>query len=135
MQIGVALGITPLTMLCVQPFYGLLADKLGHRQSLLGSSFLEAVSFFSFLFNGNYTYLLATTVCMSVFYNAIQPILDSLSLRLVEQDPAFSYCSLRVAGAMWASTDIVIGYLIDGWGTQAIFLCRVAVCCCYFWPL
>ena len=121
-QIGIALGITPLLMLCVQPFYGLLADKWGHQQSLLVSSFLAAMSFFSFLVHGDYTYLLAATVCMSVFYNAIQPILDSLSLRLVQQDPTFSYGSLRVAGAAgWASTGIVIGYLIDNLGIESIF--------------
>jgi MFS transporter, PPP family, 3-phenylpropionic acid transporter len=121
-QIGVALGVTPLMMLFVQPFYGLFIDQWGYRRSLLGSSLFAAVCYFLFLVNSSYVYVLIITVGMSVFYNAIQPILDSLSLRLVQQDPSFSYGSLRIAGAAgWASTGIVIGYLIDNLGVDSIF--------------
>ena len=60
---------------------------------------------------------------MSVFYNAIQPILDSLSLRLAQNNPKFSYGTLRIAGAAgWAFTGIITGQLIDAINTTVIFL-------------
>ena len=60
---------------------------------------------------------------MSVFYNTIQPILDSLALQLVKRDSSFSYGTLRVAGALgWSITGIIIGQVIDQAHISWIFL-------------
>ena len=39
--IGLILAITPVLMFLVQPFYGMLADRLGYKKTLLFSSFLK----------------------------------------------------------------------------------------------
>ena len=63
------------------------------------------------------------TVFMSLFYNTIQPLLDSLSLKLVQENPAFSYGTLRIAGAAgWAFTGIIAGHYIDTVNTTVIFV-------------
>ncbi len=123
-EIGFTLSITPLMMFVVQPFYGVITDKLGYNKTLLFSSFFAALSYFLYLFDGlNYWSIIGITICMSVFYNSIQPILDSLSLRLVEQNPKFSYGSIRIAGAMgWAATGILIGNIIDQINLTMIFM-------------
>jgi len=121
-RIGIILSITPLMMFLVQPFYGMLADRLGYRKCLLLSSALTAVSYTFYLFNGGFAYLFAITILMALFYNSIQPLLDSLSLKLVQTNPSFSYGTLRIAGAAgWAFTGIVAGYFIDRVSTTVIF--------------
>jgi len=60
---------------------------------------------------------------MALFYNTIQPVLDSLSLQLVQNDPSFSYGTVRIAGAAgWAFTGIVTGYFIEHINTSVIFV-------------
>ena len=82
-RIGIILSIPPFMMFLVQPFYGMLADRLGYKKCLLLSSFLASVSYVFYLFEGvGFGYLFIVTVFMSLFYNTIQPLLDSLSLSL-----------------------------------------------------
>jgi PPP family 3-phenylpropionic acid transporter len=121
-KIGIILSITPLMMFLVQPFYGMLADRLGYKKCLLLSSALTSVIYTFYLFNGGFLYLFLITILMALFYNSIQPLLDSLSLKLVQNNPSFSYGTLRIAGAAgWAFTGIVAGYFIDRVSTTVIF--------------
>ena len=109
-------------MFAVQPFYGMLADKIGYKKCLLLSSILASASFMLYLIDGGFGYLLIITACMSVFYNSTQPLLDSLSLNFIKRNPSFSYGSLRIAGAAgWAFTGIIVGYYIDKLSTSVIF--------------
>jgi MFS transporter, PPP family, 3-phenylpropionic acid transporter len=122
-QSGIILAITPAMMFLVQPLYGMLADKLGYKKCLLFSSVLAAASYVLYLFDGGFLYLFVITVFMSLFYNTIQPILDGLSLKLVQANPKFSYGTLRIAGAAgWAFTGIITGQVIDHVNITAIFI-------------
>jgi PPP family 3-phenylpropionic acid transporter len=122
-KIGIVLSVTPLMMFLVQPFYGMIADRFGIKKSLLLSSLLASLSFLLYLFDGGFIWLLLITVFMSVFYNSLQPLLDSLSLRLAQQDKHFSYGKLRIAGAAgWAATGMLVGYYIDAINTTVIFV-------------
>jgi MFS transporter, PPP family, 3-phenylpropionic acid transporter len=67
--------------------------------------------------------LLVVTLIMSVFYNTIQPVLDSLALQLSKTNPKFSYGTLRIAGAAgWAVTGIITGQVIDNINISMIFI-------------
>ncbi len=122
-KIGIILSITPFMMFLVQPFYGMLADRLGYKKCLQFSSGLACLSYVFYIFEGDFAYLFAITIFMALFYNALQPILDSLSLRLVKSNPSFSYGTLRIAGAAgWAFTGIVAGYYINVVNTTVIFV-------------
>ncbi len=117
------LSITPIMMIAVQPLYGFLADKFGYKRSLLIASFFSSISYLGYLYNGGFTWLIAVTIFMSIFYNTIQPVLDSLSLRLAKANPKFSYGSLRIAGAAgWAVTGIITGQVIDSINIRMIFI-------------
>jgi len=119
---GLILSITPVMMFLVQPFYGMLADRLGYKKTLLFSSFLASTCYIFYLFQGGFGYLFIITVFMALFYNTLQPVLDSLSLKLVKNNPTFSYGTLRIAGAAgWAFTGIINGQLIDALNTTVIF--------------
>lgn len=122
-QTSVVLSITPLMMFLVQPLSGTLADRYGFRKILLLASTLAAFSYLGYLMQGGFLWLMAVTIVMSVFYNTIQPVLDSLSLQLAAKDPAFSYGTLRVAGALgWAVTGILTGKVIDGTQIGMVFV-------------
>ena len=122
-QTSLVLSMTPIMMFAVQPLYGMLADKVGYKKSLLFASLFSSFSYVLYLFGDGFAWILLATFLMSLFYNTIQPILDSLSLRLVEQDATFSYGTLRVAGALgWSVTGIIIGQVIDQTDISWIFL-------------
>ena len=122
-KIGIVLSVTPLMMFLVQPFYGMLADRFGYKKCLLVSSFFASLSYVFYLFNGGFSWLFSITVCMAFFYNSLQPILDSYSLKLAQTDSAFSYGTLRIAGAAgWAFTGILVGHFIDTINTTVIFV-------------
>jgi PPP family 3-phenylpropionic acid transporter len=123
MEIALIINVTPITMFLVQPVYGFVADRIGYRKCMLASTMLAGISFLLYLQWSSFVALLLITVCMSVFYNGIQPILDSLTLELAETSPDFNYGSIRVAGAAgWAITGIVTGYYIDQLDTRVIYL-------------
>ena len=122
-KIGIILSVTPLMMFLVQPFYGMLADRFGYKKCLLLSSFFASLTYIFYLFAGGFGWLFLITVFMSLFYNSLQPILDSFSLKLAQNDPTFSYGRLRIAGAAgWAFTGIVVGHFIDTINTTIIFV-------------
>jgi MFS transporter, PPP family, 3-phenylpropionic acid transporter len=126
-KIGIILSVTPLMMFVVQPFYGMLADRFGYKKCLLLSSFFASLSFLLYLIAGGFGWLFIITVCMSLFYNSLQPLLDSFSLKLAQDDPSFSYGRLRIAGAAgWAFTGILVGHYIDAINTTIIFVFSAA---------
>src|SRR6266498_1791176 len=121
-KIGIILSIPPFMMFLVQPFYGMLADRFGYRKCILFSSIFASLTYLFYILNGGFFYLFVITVFMALFYNTLQPVLDSLSLKLVEDNPKFSYGTLRIAGAAgWAFTGIINGQLIDAISTTVIF--------------
>lgn len=122
-QIGVILSVTPIMMFLVQPLYGVVADRLGYKRCLLWSSFFAALSYLLYIFEHSFGAIFVTTIFMALFYNSIQPLLDSLSLNLVQRDPAFSYGTLRIAGAAgWAITGTIVGHYIDSINITVIFV-------------
>lgn len=122
-QGALILSITPIMMFAVQPVYGFLADRLGYKKTLLVATLISSVSYLGYLHNGGYTWLIAVTIIMSLFYNTIQPVLDSIALQIVKSNPSFSYGTLRFYGAAgWALTTIITGQVIDAIDITAIFI-------------
>ncbi|MBC7828245.1 MAG: MFS transporter [Chitinophagaceae bacterium] len=122
-QISLILSITPVMMLIVQPVAGMIADKIGYKKTLLISSLFASLSYLGYLYKNDFGWLVFVTVFMSLFYNGIQPVLDSLSLQLANTSQGFSYGSLRIAGAAgWAITGIITGQVIDAVNIKVIFL-------------
>lgn len=121
-QISLILSITPVMMFAVQPFYGILSDKMGYKKTLTVSTLFAALSYLGYIYRNDFSWLIFLTLFMSLFYNAIQPVLDSLSLQVAKNDPRFSYGSLRIAGAAgWSFTGIITGQVIDRIDMNAIF--------------
>jgi MFS transporter, PPP family, 3-phenylpropionic acid transporter len=117
------LSITPIMMFAVQPLYGFFADKVGHKKTLLVSTLLAAISYTGFLLDIDFAGLIAVTFFMSLFYNTIQPVLDSMALQVAKKQSRFSYGSLRFYGAAgFAFTTIITGQVIDAIDITVIFI-------------
>ena len=117
------LSITPLMMFAVQPLYGFMADKFGHKKTLLLSTLLASISYLGFLYDVGFAGLVAVTLVMSLFYNTIQPVLDSMALQIAKSDPKFSYGTLRFFGAAgFAFTTIITGQVIEAVDITVIFI-------------
>ena len=122
-QSALILSVTPIMMFVVQPLYGFLADKLGYKKTLLLSTFLASISYLGYLYDGGFTWLIIVTVVMSLFYNTIQPVLDSMALQIAKHNSKFSYGTLRFFGAAgFAFTTIITGQVIDAVDITAIFI-------------
>src|SRR5688572_8674357 len=122
-QSALILSITPIMMFVVQPLYGFLADRLGYKRTLLMSTLLASISYLGYLYNGGFTWLIIVTVIMSLFYNTIQPVLDSMALQIAKHNSKFSYGTLRFFGAAgFAFTTIITGQVIDAVDITAIFI-------------
>lgn len=121
-QVSVVLSITPVSMFLFQPVAGLLADRFGFKQALVISTFLATLSYLGFLLVHDFTTIVLVAVAMSIFYNAVQPILDSISMQCSKKDPRISYGKLRVAGAIgWSFTGWITGQMIEQINLDVIF--------------
>lgn len=122
-QSALILSIPPIMMFAVQPLYGFLADKLGYKKTLLLSTLLAAISYTGYLFTIGFAGLIIVTIIMALFYNTIQPVLDSMALQIAKHDQKFSYGTLRFYGAAgFAFTTIITGQVIDAIDITVIFI-------------
>ena len=122
LQVSLILSITPLSMFLFQPFAGFLADRFGYKRTLSATTLLAAFSYLGFLVARQFWSVALVTVAMSLFYNAVQPILDSISLKWIQKDHRLSYGKLRVAGALgWSVTGLINGQLIEHIDLSVIF--------------
>ena len=122
-QTSLILSITPIMIFLVQPIYGMMADKFGYKKTILTASLLSALSYLGYLMDAGFAWMIVVTIFMSLFYNTIQPVLDSLSLQLAAKNPKFSYGTLRIAGAAgWSFTSIITGQVIDAANISFIFI-------------
>src|SRR4029078_496410 len=70
-----------------------------------------------------FSWLIIVTIIMSIFYNTIQPVLDSMALQIAKSNPKFSYGTLRFYGAAaFAFTTIITGQVIDAIDITVIFI-------------
>ena len=119
---AVILNIIPVMFFLVQPLSGMISDRMGYKKSLLVACAGAALFFMAYNLHGGLWYLFFITIFMALFYNSVQPVLDSLALKLEKSNPNFSYGGLRIAGAAgWSLTGIINGYLIDGLSMNVIF--------------
>ncbi|MBL7740919.1 MAG: MFS transporter [Chitinophagaceae bacterium] len=126
-QTSLILSITPIMMFAVQPLYGVMADKLGYKRTMLTASLFASISYLGYLYKQDFGWLVFVTVFMSLFYNTTQPVLDSLSLQLARADKRFSYGTLRIAGAVgWSATGIITGHLVDAININIMFAVSAA---------
>jgi PPP family 3-phenylpropionic acid transporter len=111
-QIGYVAAIPWLVMLFFQPLWGILADKFG-KMLCLKISITGAITIFSlFPYSGKGILpLILMTLLLSLFYNPVLPLLDSLALDQVDSKNNISYSNIR----FWGAPGYGLGAILTGW--------------------
>ena len=111
-QIGFIAAIPWLSMLFVQPLWGIIADKYGKLVCLRISVIVAAILFFIFPIAGTgITVIAGMTLVLSLFNNPVLPLLDSLALDQVEGKKNISYSNIR----FWGAPGYGLGAMLTGW--------------------
>ena len=64
---SLVMAITPLMMLLVQPYYGVIVDKYGYKKCLLLASFFASLRYLGYLAGQGFFWLIIITAVMSLF--------------------------------------------------------------------
>lgn len=110
-QIGIMSSILPVVIFLVQPFWGFWADKYGRKWLLIIAFLMAAFCFAMYKSPASYIYLFSLTITMSVFWAAIQPLIDSLALDYISETNK-SYSEFRMWGAIgWSASSWLLSLL------------------------
>lgn len=121
-QIGIITGIGPVMTVLFQPLWGMIVDRWQAQRLVLFGT-LGIAALLSVLYPQVDGYLLFLTLFagMAMFHSSGVPILDSISLRTVQQYGG-DYGSLRLWGAIgFAVASWFAGKMADLSGLQSIF--------------
>ncbi|MDH6305442.1 PPP family 3-phenylpropionic acid transporter [Parabacteroides sp. PF5-5] len=136
-QIGVISSLIWLVMLIVQPLWGIRADHTGRSACYKISVIFASLFLFLFYFLGySLVMVVACTLLCSLFYVAIQPLLDTLVLDHIDREKSsLTYGNLRFWGALGASIGSQSSSLISTWySSNTIFITAALflLCCIPF---
>ena len=122
-RMGYLSAIPWLVMLVVQPFWGLLADRVGKMRCFGFSILLSAVLFAIFPLSASGTPMIAAMIFLfAVFQSPILPLLDSLTLDHTSIDSTVSYSTLRFWGAPGFGLGAMLtGLLMPTYGSDVCF--------------
>ncbi|PWK05958.1 PPP family 3-phenylpropionic acid transporter [Tumebacillus permanentifrigoris] len=121
-QIGIITGIGPVMTVLFQPIWGMIVDRWQAQRLVLYVT-LPTAGVLALLYPqvGGYVMFLVLFAAMSTFHSSTIPIIDSISLRTVQQHGG-DYGSLRLWGAIgFAVASMFAGRMADVTGLQAIF--------------
>lgn len=129
LQSGIIMGIIPAVMLIVMPFWGMVADKVGHKNTLLITALLTCGCFFLFILNTGFWYFLIATIILALVYNpTMNSLLDSIALDYVDNHKKANYGNFRVFGSIgYAAGGLFVGrlmtvYLVNPQDMKYIFI-------------
>jgi len=121
-EIGILSGILPFGTLLILPVWGLLADKYHRKSMFLLALFLSMAWIQTLLLIDDFHHFIFTLFIFGVFYSPLSPMLDTIALDYVEQNPGDSYGEIRLwSSAGWAFSTVVVGYLLQRIDIRFIF--------------
>ena len=101
-KIGILSSILPFASLLVLPVWGILADKYHRKSMFLLSLFMSMILINGILLFDNFYHFLFFLLVFGSFYSPLSPMLDTIALDFVEQNPNDSYGEIR----LWSSAEI-----------------------------
>ncbi|HEX5689034.1 MAG TPA: MFS transporter [Roseiflexaceae bacterium] len=114
-QIGIILGMIPLTSFLVQPIWGMVSDIYRLRRGALAAACF-GVALSSWLYNAGsgFWWLFGLTLALAIMQAPIGPLNDALVLEYLEQHSRREeYGSLRLWGAVgFAVSTFLVGALV-----------------------
>jgi MFS transporter, PPP family, 3-phenylpropionic acid transporter len=121
-DIGILSSILPFGTLLVLPIWGMLADKYQRKKMFMLAMFFSMILINGILLFNNYYHFLFFLFIFGSFYSPLTPMLDTIALDYVEQNPKDSYGEIRLwSSAGWAFSTIVVGFLFEGTDIKFVF--------------
>lgn len=109
-EIGEILAIIMVTKIVAPSLWAMLADKTGQQLGIIRLGAFLALAFFSFLFwLNNYWPIVFCLATFSLFWTAILPQLEVMTLNSIRQSPKI-YARIR----LWGSIGFIIFAVISG---------------------
>ena len=129
-EIGVLLTISPIAIICIQPFWARLSDATGKPKIVLGliaaAASVAALGYYS---GHTFTSVMLAAIVFETFYSALLPLCDALVIRGCG-DYGVEFAYVRMGGTLgYAFIVFVVGAYLDR-APQAQFAllsCLVAV--------
>lgn len=128
-QIGLLFSFGPIIGLFSQPMWGYLSDRYGiEKRILMICIFLSPIIAFGYMAAGQmFVFFILTALVYAVFYSAITPISDVLTVNHAERHGQ-SYGSIRVLGSISFGLAVIpIGFLYNWIGINAMFLANFVI--------
>ncbi len=120
--IGLLVGLQPLIAIAAGPLWSLLADRLGIRARLLTIVIaLSIVPMVAMVWLNSFGWLIALNVLYALFWSPIQPLMDSIALGSLGEEP-HRYAVIRGFGSLgYAPAAWLTGLLIQGRDIRWVF--------------
>jgi PPP family 3-phenylpropionic acid transporter len=124
LQIGIVAGFQQFNTVFVVPVWGLLSDKFGRKRMLLSSVGLSILLIPGFLIWDGALGFTLYMVLLTLFYNPIISILDTIALDYEEQSNGkTSFGQIRLFASIgWATSSLLTGIFIDQDHLKYIFI-------------
>jgi len=123
-QIGIIAGFQQFNTVFVVPIWGLLSDKFGRKKMLLTSVGISILLIPGFLLWDGALGFTLFMILLTLFYNPIMSLLDTVALDYEEQSGGkTSFGQIRLFASLgWASSSLLTGMFIDKEHLSYIFI-------------
>ncbi|WP_245676767.1 MFS transporter [Bacillus solimangrovi] len=121
-QIGTIISLSPVVMIFIQPFWGIVSDATQRPRFVLTLTLcLTGLTALLYLLVDTYFLFIIVALLSAFFQSAIVPVSDSLSLSYVQRSGE-NYGSIRLYGALGFSAAVLVaGWFADQFGIHVIF--------------
>jgi PPP family 3-phenylpropionic acid transporter len=128
LRIGIIMSIFPVMVFLVAPFWGVTADRWGHRRTLILVMFLSSFAIIGYIFNWGFWFFFFWTILVAFSTNPIGMLIDSLILDYVKEKQKSSYGRFRLWGAIgWMLAAPLVASFVTGKKITLIFPIAMAV--------
>ena len=121
-QIGLIAAVPPLLKILVPAFFGLAADRTGHRRALIiGACAATTVAFGLLLGVTSFPGILAAMIVFAFMWAPVLPLVEATTLETVERFARLDYGRVRLWGSVgFIAATATMGVLLDYVSDRAI---------------
>lgn len=117
-QIGTVMSISPIVMIFVQPFWGMISDYTRQPVPVLVVSLIgTALAGLFYASMEQYTWIVVAAALLAFMQSAVVPLSDSITLSYVQKTKG-NYGSIR----LWGAIGFAVSVLVGGWLSETFSL-------------
>ena len=131
-MIGLLTALSTLMLLIVQPFWGIISDRVKSKNTVLKILFLlTALLGLMYYGSADYLYVVIISLVFTVFYSPLVPLQDNLALEYLE-DKRWDFGKIRMGGTVgYAVTVITAGILLKNQYSHIFLVISLFMLLCF----